>query len=197
MSINADPYGLPEGGTTTTGQLVLTVAQSGSDNGLKCFETLVKVVCNAVDKPTELRRGADGADQVDAVPACAMLLRRLGFKDIGDRYSLQMTGLRSGEVARLQVALNDLPHCSDLVIRLAPVIEALGLHWKKPDGTSTFMPGPTYRERHDLPHGEGSRGYWNGSAERPGNNPPDLPAPAEDEEDADLQEALRLSMIES
>ena len=77
-----------------------------------------------------------------------------------------MTGLRSGEVgplgdvpfsrciflsllsrqvARLQVALNDLPHCrqlcfsfglggsqtnfsscSDLVIRLAPVIEALG-----------------------------------------------------------------------
>ena len=70
MSINADPYGLPEGGTTTplsyhrgirrvfscvqvlpdtanmpyarTGQLVLSVAQSGSDNGLKCFETLVE-----------------------------------------------------------------------------------------------------------------------------------------------------------
>ena len=94
MSINADPYGLPEGGTTTltpraepscadgqchhlrTGQLVLSVAQSGSDQGLKCFDTLVKarsvtrgalsgcvvlrrpllnlqVVCNALDKPTE------------------------------------------------------------------------------------------------------------------------------------------------
>ncbi|CAE6970945.1 FACE1 [Symbiodinium natans] len=187
MSINADPYGLPEGGTTTTGQLVLSVAQSGSDQGLKCFDTLVKVVCNALDKPTEpryseLRRSSAAVDQVDAVPACAMLLRRLGFKDMGDRYRLQTSGVRAAEVARFQCALNDLEHCSDLVVRLAPAIDALGLHWTKPDGSSTFVPGPTYRERLE-------RGAWAGSGR-------ELPS-AEDEEDAELQEALRLSMIQS
>ncbi|CAE7661337.1 FACE1 [Symbiodinium sp. CCMP2456] len=200
MSINADPFGLPDGGTTTTGQLVMSIAQSGSDNGLKCFETLVKAVCNTVDKPEEpryreLRRDVAAVVQVDAVPACAMLLRRLGFKDMGDRYRLQYSGLRSSEVARFQCALNELEHCSDLVVRLAPAIHALGLHWTKPDGSSTFMPGPTYRERQqrdrDLLQSARNGGSWTGQTARG-----DLPS-AEDEEDAQLQEALRLSMIES
>ncbi|CAE7899557.1 FACE1 [Symbiodinium necroappetens] len=200
MSINADPFGLPDGGTTTTGQLVMSIAQSGSDNGLKCFETLVKAVCNTVDKPEEpryreLRRDVAAVVQVDAVPACAMLLRRLGFKDMGDRYRLQNSGLRSSEVARFQSALNELEHCSDLVVRLAPAIHALGLHWTKPDGSSTFMPGPTYRERQqrdrDLLQSARNGGSWTGQTA-----PGDLPS-AEDEEDAQLQEALRLSMIES
>lgn len=38
---NADPYGLPQGATVTTGQLVLTIARN-ADGGAKCFDTLVK-----------------------------------------------------------------------------------------------------------------------------------------------------------
>mmetsp|Transcript_48891 Transcript_48891/g.91621 ORF Transcript_48891/g.91621 Transcript_48891/m.91621 type:complete len:207 (-) Transcript_48891:111-731(-) len=206
MSINADPYGLPEGGTVTTGQLVISVAQTGTDNGFKCLETLTKVVCNAVGNPSEpkyreLRRGP-ALEQVEAMPPAATLLRRLGFQDVGDRYRLQTSGVRGPEVARFQCAMNDLPHCSELVVRLAPAIDALGLYWSKPDGTITYVPGPSHSERMEknremiapsMPQ-RGPEGLWTSG---PGVNGATRPASAEEEDDADLQEALRLSMIES
>ncbi|CAL1164202.1 unnamed protein product [Cladocopium goreaui] len=201
VTVNADPYGMPQGATTTTGQLVLEIAQA-SDGGIKTFETLVKVVSNVLEKPMEpryreLRRSSPGIDQVDARPQGAMLLRRLGFMDCGDYYRLQSSGIRGSEVARFQCALNDLPHCSSFVERLGPSIFALGLEWRKPDGTSTCLPGPTFRERAQnsaqvsVPSLPDVGGAWGHASSLPAARSP------EEEDDADLQEALRLSMIQS
>ncbi|CAK9117994.1 unnamed protein product [Durusdinium trenchii] len=190
VTVNADPYGLPQGATTTTGQLVLEIAEKTGDGGAKCFDTLVKAVSNVLEKPhefkyRELRRGSQGLDQVDAQPAASMLLRRLGFQDCGNCYRLQPSGVRGSEVARLQCALNDLPHCSSYVERLGPSIFALGLEWRKPDGTTTCLPGPTFRERVGAANVEqlmlsSGVGAW-GQRSAP---PP--AAPEEEEDDADL-----------
>ena len=197
-TVNADPYGLPEGATTTTGQLVLAIAQS-SDGGMKCFDTLVKVVSNVLEnrmepKYRELRRGSSGIDQVDAMPQSAMLLRRFGFRECGDCYRLQSSGIRGSEVARFQCALNDLPHCSSFVERLGPSIFQLGLEWRKPDGTSTCLPGPTFREKAQY-----GAPLVPSPAPAPALPalPAALPAAPEEEDDAELQEALRLSMMAS
>ncbi|CAE8589753.1 unnamed protein product, partial [Polarella glacialis] len=166
-----------------TSSLVADVSRSAG-GGRRSFAALVQVVCNVLENPSEPKfqeLWKTNLAIVDVAP-CAMLLRRLGFQDLRDRFQLQRSGLRGSEVARLQMALSEYPACRDLVERLAPAIMAVGLEWRKPDGSVSFLP-PAHME-----------------GERLADAPPQfLPCPFASAEDADsdLQEALRLSLLQT
>mmetsp|Transcript_106114 Transcript_106114/g.187951 ORF Transcript_106114/g.187951 Transcript_106114/m.187951 type:complete len:296 (+) Transcript_106114:80-967(+) len=145
LPINADPNLLVPGATVTTGVLISKVSTS-SPNPRRSFEILVRATCNILERPTEVKfqelrkSNATVKDLVANVPACAQLLRRLGFRDCGDVFQLQATGIRPSEVARMQAALHEQPEHADLVRSLAPAIEAVNLGWHGPDGIMHYIP---------------------------------------------------------
>lgn len=153
LPVNADPNLLVPGATVTTGVLIHKVVTS-SPNPRRSFEILVKATCNVLERPTELKfhelkkTNATVKDLVANVPACAQLLRRLGFRDCGDAFQLQATGIRPSEVARMQAALHEQPEHADLVRNLAPAIQAVSLGWTRPDGAMQYTPPWNTAGRH-------------------------------------------------
>uniref|UniRef100_A0A7S4W745 PUB domain-containing protein n=1 Tax=Alexandrium monilatum TaxID=311494 RepID=A0A7S4W745_9DINO len=107
---NCDPHALPDGATTTTGQLVAEVLQTAPEPQ-RSFEILLKLVGNAMANPQEPKfqeiRKANNIVRacIVSVSPCATLLRRCGFVDKGEHFRLQATGLRLGELSRIRVAL--------------------------------------------------------------------------------------------
>mmetsp|Transcript_126651 Transcript_126651/g.405512 ORF Transcript_126651/g.405512 Transcript_126651/m.405512 type:complete len:231 (+) Transcript_126651:85-777(+) len=175
MVVNADPHLRVQGATVTTGDLVESAAMTAPDVG-QTFGLLVRIIRNIVDYPhdpkfQELRKSnATFVEALAQSAPCTQLLRRLGFREQGEVFRLQPSGLRPSEVARLQAALHEFPEFSALVRDLGPAVKAVGLNWSEPNGTSTFIPFYEVIPRRTS----------------------DLRAAAE-EEDAELQEALRLS----
>lgn len=67
---------------------------------------------------------------------------------------------------------------------LGPAIQAVGLDWSHNDGRRSFVPFVPPRPKHGLGAAPGGASADSGA-----------PPPQDEQDDADLQEALRLSML--
>mmetsp|Transcript_150494 Transcript_150494/g.382609 ORF Transcript_150494/g.382609 Transcript_150494/m.382609 type:complete len:323 (+) Transcript_150494:191-1159(+) len=181
--VNADPHLVVPGATTTTGMLVEGLCAHAS-NPRKSMELIVKIIRNLLDYPhdpkfRELRKtNAAIKEHIVDVKPCSQLLRRLGFWEMDDVFRLQASGIRGPEVARIQAAFHEFPELVDLVADLGPAIRAVNLQWSQANGTSTVIP------------------FYQVVPKRIA----DIRRASEQlaqQEDAELQEALRLSQSET
>ena len=98
---------------------------SSAVDSRQSFELLVKVLGNVLASPgnpkfREVRKAnASVQSAIVANAACAMLLRRCGFRDEGDVFRVQKSGMRYGEVARLCCALAEYLQYQNLAQNLA------------------------------------------------------------------------------
>jgi len=123
-SYNLEPHALMPGATVSTAGLVAKIVQSAADPR-RTLETLTRIVSNVLQNPgqakfAELSKTSVTVRQViGQSEPCSMLLRRCGFREGGDRFHLQPTGLRFGEVGRLIISLSAYSQYQDLTLKLA------------------------------------------------------------------------------